>query len=668
MNQRISLALAIVLALALCGGTALAQRAGGQAGGARPGAGAQAGARPAFNRTPAFNAPTPAARPQAPAAGAADAGSLDRLRAPPRSHDRTQHRCPPRAGAETGPAWVVAPTCRRRVIVPASATTLGIPQSTVPASATTLGIPQSTVPASATTLGIPPINRPGIGNNAGNTAINRPGIGNNAGNTAINRPGIGNNAGNTAINRPGIGNNAGNTTVNRPAIGNNAGNTTVNRPGIGNNSGNTTNNVNVGLNRPGGNVNAGNNLTINNVNNNFNNVNLNRPNWTNGNPSWAYRPGWSNHQSWVNGYWHGQNNSNWWNNGGAFMTGLAVGGIGAWGIGSAVYNWGYRPYVNPYFITQPVVIQQSVPTTVVVQQPVPVQQPAAVVEAAPIDYSQPLNTSAAPPDPTTADPAMQTFDAARAAFKAGNYAQALQQTDQALKALPSDAAINEFRALCLFALKQYDQAAATLYAVLSAGPGWDWTTLSGLYPSVDVYTEQVHALEDYRTAQPQSASARFVLAYHYLTQGHTEAAVEELKEVVQLQPGDQLSAQLVAQLSGDKTQSSPDAPAAPSPAQAPAAPASAVQGNLVGAWKASPAMGTTIELTLGGDSKFNWNIVTQGKTQPIAGTYVFVNDILTLTQSENNAMVGKVAWLDESHFKFQAMGGGPNDPGLAFGK
>ena len=71
---------------------------------------------------------------------------------------------------------------------------------------------------------------------------------------------------------------------------------------------------------------------------------------------------------------------------------------------------------------------------------------------------------------------------------------------------------------------------------------------------------------------------------------------------------------------------------------------------------------------LGGDGKFNWNIVTQGKTQPIAGTYVFENDVLTLTQSENNAMVGKVAWQDESHFKFQAMGGGPNDPGLAFSK
>ncbi|MGO8901267.1 MAG: tetratricopeptide repeat protein [Isosphaeraceae bacterium] len=588
MNQRISLALAIVLALALCDGTALAQRAGGRAGGARPGPGAQAGARPAFNRTPAFNAPTPAARPQAPAAA----------------------RPTPVARPTPGP--VARPT-----------------PGPLPA------------PGGG--------NRPGIGGGGGNAPNlgNRPGIGGGGGNA----PNLGN--------RPGIGNNAGNNIVNRPGIGNNAGNNIVNRP---------NNSVNVGINRPGGAVNSGNNRTINNVNNNVNNVNVNRPSWTNGNPNWAYRPGWSNHQSWVNGYWHGQNNSNWWNNGGAFMTGLAVGGIGAWGIGSAVYNWGYRPYVNPYFITQPVVIQQPVPTTVVVQQPVPVQQPAAVVEAAPIDYSQPLNTSAAAPDPTTADPAMQTFDAARAAFKAGNYAEALQQTDQVLKTLPSDAAINEFRALCLFAIKQYDQAAATLYAVLSAGPGWDWTTLSGLYPSVDVYTEQVRALEDYRTAQPQSASARFVLAYHYLTQGHTEAAVEELKEVVKLQPGDQLSAQLVAQLSGDKTTSSPDAPA-PSPAQAPSAvPAPAVQGNLVGAWKASPALGTTIELTLGGDSKFNWNIVTQGKTQPIAGTYAYENGILTLTQSENNAMVGKVAWLDESHFKFQAMGGGPNDPGLAFGK
>ena len=342
MNQRISLALAIVLALALCEGTALAQRAGGRAGGARPGAGAQAGARPAFNRTPSFNASTPAARPQAPAAAQADAAGRSTGSGPGSGGARpsSRHRCPLRADGNRPGLAAVAATLPNQGNRPGIGGSAGIPQSTVPASATTLGTPRSTVPASATTVG----NAPNLGN--------RPGIGNNAGTPEpVNRPGIGNNAGNNIVNRPGIGNNSGNNIVNRPGIGNNSGNNIVNRPGIGNNSGTPTNNVNVGINRPGGNVNSGNNLTINNVNNNCQQCNVNRPSWTNGNPNWAYRPGWSNHQSWVNGYWHGQNNSNWWNNGGAFMTGLAVGGIGAWGIGSAVYNWGYRPYVNPYLVS-----------------------------------------------------------------------------------------------------------------------------------------------------------------------------------------------------------------------------------------------------------------------------------------------------------------------------
>jgi hypothetical protein len=461
------------------------------------------------------------------------------------------------------------------------------------------------------------------------------------------RPPIGNVPGNNVVNRPNIGNNV----VNRPNIGNNV----VNRPNIGNT---TRNNVTI------------NNNNINNVNNNYaRNWNVNRPAWTNGNPAWAYRPGWGYHQGWVNGYWHGQGNSGWWNSGGAFLSGLAIGGIGAWGIGSSIYNWGYQPYVNPYIATTPVVIQQPV----VIEQGAPavVQQPATtIVEAQPpVDYAQPLNTSAPPPDQATADPAIQTFDDGRAAFKEGNYALALQKTDEALKSLPTDAAIHEFRGLCLFALKQYDQAASTLYAVLSAGPGWDWTTLIGLYPNVDVYTGQLRALEDYRSAHPDSAPVRFVLAYHYLTQGHTENAAEELKEVVKLQPADKLSAQLVAQLSGGPAKPG-DATAPPAEAQQPPAsppPAPPVPSEkLVGSWKASPAEGTTIALTLGGDSKFTWEIQAQGKTKPIEGTYSLEDNILTLTQSESNAMIGKVAMTDDNHFKFQAMGGGPGDPGLTF--
>ena len=89
------------------------------------------------------------------------------------------------------------------------------------------------------------------------------------------------------------------------------------------------------------------------------------------------------------------------------------------------------------------------------------------------------------------DPAVAQFDAAREAFQAGDYAGALQQTDAALKVLPNDATLHEFRAVVLFAVGQYDQAAGPLYAVLSVGPGWDWTTMIGLYPSADVYTRQL---------------------------------------------------------------------------------------------------------------------------------------------------------------------------------
>jgi len=207
---------------------------------------------------------------------------------------------------------------------------------------------------------------------------------------------------------------------------------------------------------------------------------------------------------------------------------MALGGIGAWGIGSSAYGWGYMPYSNPYYADPGVV---------------------AAAEAPIYDYSQPLSTEASPPEESAADQAVQGFDAARAAFLAGNYDQALQQTDQALKSFPTDAAMHEFRALCLFALRRYDESAATLYAVLSAGPGWDWTTMARLYPNVDVYTAQIRALEAYISGQPTSASARFVLAYHYLTQGHNESAVDQLREVLKLQPSDRLAAQIVAQLS-----------------------------------------------------------------------------------------------------------------------
>ena len=168
-------------------------------------------------------------------------------------------------------------------------------------------------------------------------------------------------------------------------------------------------------------------------------------------------------------------------------------GLRAWG---SAWAWGWagacRPGASARRSTGWATCRT--PTPITAATAVADGQPAV---AAPYDYSQPIDTASAPADESVADPAMALFDAGRASFQQGNYADALQQTNDALAKLPNDTTLHEFRALCLFALGRYDEAAATLYAVLSVGPGWDWTTLISLYPSVDVYTTQLRALEDY---------------------------------------------------------------------------------------------------------------------------------------------------------------------------
>jgi tetratricopeptide (TPR) repeat protein len=129
--------------------------------------------------------------------------------------------------------------------------------------------------------------------------------------------------------------------------------------------------------------------------------------------------------------------------------------------------------------------------------------------------------------------------------------------DKAIQELPTDATLHEFRALCLFALKDYKQAAATLYAVLAAGPGWDWDTMNYLYPDAATYTAQLRALEAYHKANPGSAEAGFVLAYHYLVLGHVEQAIKQLENVVRLLPESQLSTELLAALRAESSREAP---------------------------------------------------------------------------------------------------------------
>ena len=468
-------------------------------------------------------------------------------------------------------------------------------------------------------------NRPGIANRPG--IDNRPGIANRPG--IDNRPDIGNRPG--IDNRPGIGDRPG--IDNRPGIGNRPG--IDNRPGIANRPGID--------NRPG----AGDLV--------------NRP----VDPGYGARPPayngwrgayWGYHQGWANGYWHGyHDNSNWgW---GSFAWGAAS-GVTAWALGSSFYNWGYAGYANPYYagqmVAQPIVIEQ----TVVGGEPQTVTVPAYTY-----DYSQPIDTQSAPPPEEVANPAVAKFDSARAAFGTGDYAGALQLTDEALEVLQNDATLHEFRALVLFAVGKYDLAAGPLYAVLSVGPGWDWPTMAGLYPNIDVYTRQLRNLEAFISANPKSTSGRFVLAYHYLTAGHTDAAVRQLKEVVALAPQDTLSAQLVTQFSPPAT--APETPAAAT--AAPPAAASAKPGNLAGNWNAHPAGDTTIDLRIGDDQNFTWNVTAKGKPRQLTGKWSLTDNLLTLAQEgDAGALVGRVSWQADDKWTFRVIGTGAEDPGLLF--
>src|SRR5262249_5354562 len=135
---------------------------------------------------------------------------------------------------------------------------------------------------------------------------------------------------------------------------------------------------------------------------------------------------------------------------------------------------------------------------------------------------------AAPALPPGVSPAaVSKFDQARAVFLEGKYEEALKLTDEAVAQMPRDAVLHEFRSLVLFALRRYADSAAAIHPVLAVGPGWDWKTLSGLYPDTDTYTAQLRALEAARDKEAKVTYLRFLLGYHYLTTGYQEEALAQ---------------------------------------------------------------------------------------------------------------------------------------------
>jgi len=407
--------------------------------------------------------------------------------------------------------------------------------------------------------------------------------------------------------------------------------------------------------------------------------------------------------AWGGGTWRGGGWNRWnWNRGWGWGGWGWWIGPGYWGFGLPYWYggypfWydtlGYGAYLNPYYTN--------------------------AYDYGGFDYGMPIpqgpNSQNQPPQD---DP---HFAAARAAFYAGNYQEALREITQAIADMPASDDVHEFHGLVLFALGDYQKAAAVAHTTLDAGPGWNWSVVQTLYPSSDAYTQQLRNLEHYITEHPNQAASRFLLGYQYLMLGHLNAARRQFDRVVGLEPRDQLAKNIVAGLArapgvtpqgqpqtvpstpsgpagpsgGTSTPSgtmklpegpgttgpgnqgpvgpiNPSGPAVPPPAPQPSNPATnagPAPGALNGSWKSSPAPNVTIEATLQPDKHFVWKFSEGGQSKSFTGTYTLQGDNLVLTRDEDGQkMDGTVTMSGDKGFRFRLRNTDPNDPGLDFTK
>jgi len=336
--------------------------------------------------------------------------------------------------------------------------------------------------------------------------------------------------------------------------------------------------------------------------------------------------------------------------------GYGYGGIGSgyygpcnWLYGGSLYGYGYSSYSNPYYSA--------------------LSYGSPALAGLSYDYSQPINMVSGPPAESAADEAAALFNSGRDSFKKGDFGQALQQSDAALARNPNDASLHEFRALCLFALGRYDEAATALYAVLSVGPGWDWPTLINLYPNINVYTSQLRALESYAKNNPQSASSRFVLAYQYATEGFLDDAANVLKQVVALKPNDTLSAKLLEQIQAAQQKPAGAPATAPTVPEPVAANTTVPEGATIsGSWTTEPNADTRVSLAIQPGGAFQWQVTQKNQTREFSGTSNFGGGILTLVPDKTPPIVGRVTWTDPNHMTFRVVGDSPDAPGLSFAR
>lgn len=334
-------------------------------------------------------------------------------------------------------------------------------------------------------------------------------------------------------------------------------------------------------------------------------------------------------------------------------------GLGAWGLGALAYNSGYLGYSNPYYNNS-----YGSYGNYNYSQPIPVSYVYA-----------PTTTPANGNTSNATSSCGQSLDDAIAAFKLNNYDASLDLVNKGLIQCPDDSVLHEFRALVLFAKGDYQQSAATIHSVLAVGPGWNWTTLSSLYPSVSIYTSQLRALEASSKLNPQDGASRFLLAYHYMADGYPDAAERQLQQVVKLVPSDRVAVdvlRMVTKPAADQPTDSGQQPTPNPPGEAARAATPEIKpidaAMLVGTWHANRDDGSKFELTLTNAANFNWKFTQKETVQEFGGTYTVEGNVLALERKDGGSLIAGVVPNGEQKFNFKLLGAPQEDPGLNFGK
>jgi hypothetical protein len=141
-------------------------------------------------------------------------------------------------------------------------------------------------------------------------------------------------------------------------------------------------------------------------------------------------------------------------------------------------------------------------------------------------------------------------DAARSAFRRGDYGSAIRWGAHAAVEDPRDQQMHLLLAMSMCAMSDYRGAEREVRAMVSNNQIPDWATLSSLYGDVQTFTGHLRALEGFVWSHSSAVEGRFLLGFVYLAEGYPDAARTELAQAARLAPHDRSTQTLLAQAGG----------------------------------------------------------------------------------------------------------------------